>query len=240
MEHQDHRCRRGEHCADHETVDGTRIGRAINAADGLCDHCGQLVERAITALPADYVQLNLILGAGTTVGGEPVSMTRDLPIPIRVHIEALQRDMVREAAAWAASVAAVLRIDWRTDRTRPGHHLDRACRLLLASPSVLLALRDEKHIRWEYDRRVLVARDGLDGALALLQLHQRARVHLGHTRLTHRLPVPCPRCEEMALQRDDGSEEIDCVACSRRYTWAEYEKLCLILVDREERKCVVV
>lgn len=231
----EHRCRRGEYCADHEKVDGAKVGRSINAEAGLCDTCTRHVERAIEALPADYVSLNLILGKGSTVGGEPIRMTRDLPVPIRLHIEALQSDIVTEAQAWAGSVAGILKINNSPARSRPGPVLDRSCRLLARSTSVLFALRDEKHIRWEYGRRVLVARDGLDGGLALLRLHHRARTYLGAVKLVHRLPVPCPRCETMALTREDGSDAIDCGACGRRYTWDEYEKLCLILVDREEK-----
>ena len=124
----EHRCRRGEHCPDYENVDGTRLGRAINATDGLCDTCTRHVERAIAELPADYTKLNLVLGKGTTVGGEPVRMTKELPIPIRLHIEALQRDVVYEAEQWARSVATVMRVQWTlAGPVRPGFRLARAC-----------------------------------------------------------------------------------------------------------------
>lgn len=232
----DHRCRRGEYCPDAEMLDGQRYGRAINAYDGLCETCTRHVERALAELPPDYVRLNLILGKGRTVGGEPIRMTKELPVPLRLHIEALQRDIVGEAAAWAESVAHVLNVSWPVAHVRPGWTVDKACQLLANAPSAFFALRDEKHIVWACDHRVIVARDGLDGALRLLQLHQKTRVFLGHTRLVHHLPVPCPRCEAMALERDDGSETITCTDCETSYTWAEYEHLCLILVDREERK----
>jgi len=71
----DHRCRRGEYCADHEETDNTRVGRQIEKPDGLCDACTRHVERTIAELPVDYVTLNTILGKGATVGGEPVRMT---------------------------------------------------------------------------------------------------------------------------------------------------------------------
>lgn len=209
------------------------MGRAINAAEGLCDTCARHVERAVTELPADYVVLNTLLGKGSSVGGESITMTRELPVPIRLHIEALQRDVVHEAVSWGTSVAQVMRVEWTTRRARPGWHLDRACRLLARAPSVLFSLRDEKHMVWEHGVRHLVARDGLDGALLLLRLHQKARLFQGHGKLVHRLPVPCPRCESMSLEREDGQDNIDCTACERRYTWAEYEYLCLALADRK-------
>jgi hypothetical protein len=232
----DHRCRRGEHCADHEKVDDNRIGRRIEKPDGFCDTCTRQIERTIVELPIDYVTLNTILGKGATVGGEPVRMTKELPVPIRLHIEALQRAMVHEVDLWAASVAAARRIRWNPPGgVRPGWRLDRACTLLAASLDTFLGLRDEKHTVWEYGHRYAIARDGLDGALTMLRLHHRARVFLGATKLVHQLPVPCPRCEAMALEREDGSDLIVCRDCNKPYTWDEYERLCLILVDRQEK-----
>lgn len=234
----EHRCRRGQFCPDNEKMaDGTRLGRTINAADGLCDTCERHVEKAIAHLPSDYVELNTILGHGSTVGGEPIRMTREAPIPIRVHVEALQRDIVLEATQWAASVADVLGTtwDWGTlAHARPGWLLDKACSLLAGAPSALLALRDAKHEVWEHGQRYLAPRDGLDGALILTRLHHRTRALTGKQCLVNKLPVPCPRCEHMTLEREDGQDCIDCVHCARRYTWAEYEKLCMILVGRRE------
>jgi hypothetical protein len=232
----EHRCRRGSYCPEFEQLnDGTRAGAAINATEGLCGVCERHVERALADLPRDYVVLNTLLGKGSTAGGEPIRMTKELPIPIKVHVEALQRDMVREAMAWACSVAEVLNVRFAVHGgVRPGWLLSRSCALLSGAPSAFLALRDCKHTRWEYGHRVVVARDGLDGALNLLRLHQKARAYTGQTRLVHRLPVPCPRCEAMALEREDGTDTIDCTDCLRRYTWAEYEKLCLILAGRSE------
>lgn len=237
----DHRCRRGERCPEHQRLDdGTRVGKEINAAEGLCDACVRDLARAITALPRDYAVLNTLLGKGRA-DGEVVHMTKELPVPIRTHIEALQREIVTEADNWARSCADVLRVDWDLPgRARPGWVLQRACALLFRAPSVFLALREVKHTRWESSsRRVLVVRDGLDGALVLLRLHHLARVHCGQARLVHRLPVPCPRCDSMSLEREDGDDHIDCTECARRYTWDEYQKLCLILATREERRLAV-
>lgn len=233
----DHRCRRGEYCADHEEIENKRLGRQVEKPDGLCDACTRQVERTIAELPVDYVTLNTILGKGATVGGEPVRMTKELPVPIRLHIEALQRAMVHEVDLWAGSVANALRVRRSPPGgVRPGWRLDRGCHLLAGSVATFLELRDEKHTVWEYGHRYTVARDGLDGALTLLRLHHRARVFVGATKLVHQLPVPCPRCEAMALEREDGSDLIECRECNKPYTWDEYEHLCLILVDREERK----
>lgn len=225
----DHRCRRGEYCTDYEMVDGKRQGRAINATQGLCDTCTRHCERAIAALPGDYVSLNLALGRGSNGSGDLISMTREPPVPIRLHIEALQQDIVSEANAWAASVATVLNRRW-VRHARVGKQLDQACGLLVRFPSVFLALRDETHLMWDHDVRQQVVRDGLDGALALLQLHHRAGQALGAVTLVHRLPVPCPACECLALEREDGTDVIDCTECARRFTVEEYEQLCVVLV----------
>lgn len=228
----EHRCRRGDRCPDFETINGQKFGRAINASEGLCDTCERHVLRAIRSLPIDYTELNALLGKGKTVGGEPIRMTKELPVPVRLHIEATQREMVDEAVRWASSVAQVQRITF-TPRggVRPGWLLDKACALLTSSLAVLLALREEKHRLWVDGRQEIVVRDGLDGALELLRLHQKARTRTGKTRLTIKLPVPCPRCDAMSLEREDGDDHIDCRSCERHYTWEEYEKLCLILID---------
>jgi len=231
----DHRCRRGQYCDNRETVDGAVVGRAIHAEHGFCDACTRQGERAVHDLPQDYVRLNLILGKGRTVGGEPVRMTKELPVPIRLHIEALQRNMVDETDAWAHSLSRVLNVDWQAGGTRPSWRLDRGCRLICGALTAFLSLRDEKHIIWEYGHRYVAARDGLDGGLKFMSLSHKAQLFLGQTKLIHRLPVPCPRCDAMDLVREDGSDIIECRDCTKKYTWDEYQHLCLILVDREEK-----
>lgn len=226
-----HRCRRGTRCPERERLgDGTVLGGLIPAADGLCPSCTRHAELAITALPTDYVELDMMLGRTSAIGAPLVSGTRELPIPIRTSVEAVQAAIVHEAWCWAESVAEVMRIDWDsydTGHCRPGFRVQRAARLLSSAVTVLLALRDVVHIGWEdADRPVAVERDGITGALLLLDLHHQTRRVAGRTRLVHRLPAPCPRCWYSALERPDGDDSITCTNCARRFTWDEYNRLC--------------
>ena len=232
----EHRCYRANRCARWASVPGSdqRLGAAINPERGLCDTCTRQLGHALTQLPADYVALHRALA--DTAGGlrELVSRTAELPIPISASIEALQCEMVHEAWCWAESTAEVLGVTWDTQQaheTLPGRILQRATVLLGDSLSVLLALRGVQHTAWRYDVWTVLTRDGLDGAVALLHLHQRARATTGQTRLVTRLAAPCPRCDTQALDRPDGSDTVTCAACDRRYTWDEYLRLCTLAVQ---------
>lgn len=233
-----HRCRRGPRCTDRERLgDGTILGALIPAADGLCPACTRHTEQAIVELPTDYVELDLLLGKTSTTGAPLVSGTRELPVPIRLNVEAVQAAIVHEVWCWAESVAEVMRIGWDsydTGHSRPGFRVQRAARLLAGATSVLLALRDVVHIGWDTEEPAAVERDGITGALLLLDLHHQTRRVAGRTRLVHRLPAPCPRCWFSALERPDGDDIITCTNCARRYTWDEYNRLCNALsVSRE-------
>ncbi len=235
-----HRCYRGPRCAqrepDPDTPHITR-GAQINPAEGLCDACTRHLRQAITDLPRDYLDLDTAL-AGTRDGlRQLVSGTRELPVPISLSIETVQAALLHEAQCWAESVADVLNVDWDTQAardSRPGPVLERAARLLENSISVLLALRGVVHTGWILDEWTTFDRDGLDGAVILLDLSHRVRAITGQLRLVHNLPEPCPRCDHRALQRADGDDVIRCGSCGQRCTWEEYEQSCTLLGGRAE------
>ena len=236
-----YRCRRADRCADWEWVDiidpdGTagraRIGRAINTTDGLCPTCTRHVEAALLSLPRDYVELALITGAvGGTSIEEPVSRSRELPIPLRLGVVTDMEAMVTEATCLAEAVAERLRVEWDSTlvdhHTRPAVALYRATHLLAGALSVLLAVRDWSRMVWAPDGWTAVpeTRDGVDGALTCLDLHAHSRRLVGRSRLVHRLPAGCPRCERRGLVRESGDDTVSCTRCGRRYTGQEYETL---------------
>lgn len=235
-----HRCHRGHHCLtrEHNPTTGERHGGPLNAEHGYCDPCARHLEHALAALPRTYTELNTLLarvpqrGGGPAVGGTP-----DPPTPLHLDIAALQTQLVHETHCWAESTADRLDITLDTQtlhHTRPGHALQRCAHLLAEAVPVLLALRDVEHVIWLDNHLVIRVADGLDGANTLLDAHQRAQHHLGHTRTVHRMPAPCPRCETLALLREDGSDTITCAACCTRYTWTDYQQLCTILARRHE------
>lgn len=233
-----HRCRRAGRCADWEwvdtlLVDGTRsrarIGRAINSSDGMCPTCTQHTGSALAALPRDYADLSLIVGATGNSGlSEPVAGSRDLPIPLRLGVLTLLESMVAETTCLAEAVADRLRVDWDSElmdrHTRPGFALQRACRLLGGALSVLLAVRDWPRMVWAPDGWTAgpVVRDGVEGAMTVLDLHYQARRLAGRTRLVHRMPAGCLKCERFALLREDGDDTVHCARCGATYTAEEY------------------
>jgi ribosomal protein S27E len=234
-----HRCHRGARCADHETDAANpalKRGAPINPTHGLCDPCTRLLHRSLLDIPQDYLDLEVALTGCHDSLRELVAATPELPVPISLTLAAVQAELLHEAQCWAESTAEVLGVWWDTQHardSRPGAVLDRASRLLSRSISAFLALRDVVHATWLYGVWTTVERDGLDGALVFLDLHQRVRALTGQRRLVNHLPVPCPDCERTALTRDDGSETIECGACGQRLTWDQYEQSCTLLARIE-------
>jgi hypothetical protein len=65
----------------------------------------------------------------------------------------------------------------------------------------------------------------------VLDLARRAERANGFDRLVHHLPVPCPTCDTRALTREDGSDQVECRACSRVWPEQDYRRLVLILAS---------
>lgn len=228
----EHRCYRGSRCVDAERTENTRRGRLIVAAAGLCPSCERVTETAIRELPADYVQLHRMIGKVKRVGSDLVSGSRELPVPLALDVEALLAEIVHESTCWAESVSEVIGADVDTQSLR-GYRdavlVQFAAEHLADHLTVFLALRDVVHLGWADGQRTTTERHGHEGAIALLALHHRVRSYTGQTRLTHRLPAPCPRCERLTLQRHDGDDLVECATCAHRMTWDTYGSLCNIL-----------
>jgi hypothetical protein len=96
----------------------------------------------------------------------------------------------------------------------------------------------EVHVRevWHDDHRQWAARDGIDGALALLGLHERAEQVEGRTHRAHRLWAPCPnpQCQALALERPEGSDRVNCRRCLNTWSLEEYEQRASILASAYE------
>lgn len=236
----EHRCHRGARCVDHEVDQDNPLikrGKPIAEPYGLCDTCTRRVERAVAELPRDYLDLEISLSGGGNGLREVVAATPELGTPISMTLASAQSEISHEAQCWAESVAEHLGIYWDTQQardSRPGPLLVRASRLLAASVDTLLTLPEVAHTGWVYGQWTVLERDGMTGALRLLAVHQLSRALTGQKRLVNHLPVPCPRCERSALEREDGHDTVFCSACGRAWTFDEYERLCGILANRKE------
>lgn len=223
------RCVRADRCADSVMVEGLVVGAAVNTSAGLCLADERHVRSAIAGLPEVYVRLNLQLGRATSGAAEYGSGTPELPVPLRLDIEGLQRELVAEATRWAEPVSEAARLPWDTQNardSRPGPLLQHACSLLADRLPVLLALRGVAQVVFdEHHHRTVLERDGVDGALRLLALSSRAGRVLAVDRRVYRLPEPCPTCGVSAIEHADGADVVDCRDCGARFMWDRYRAL---------------
>jgi hypothetical protein len=152
VEHEPHRCYRGHMCLWWEEIDGKKQGGRIEAEKGLCEPCRTHLFDAVGSLTSSYEDLAEMLLEPTSGGGEKVTFTRELPVPLRLSIEALQAEMVHVAWTWAEIVARVVGTDGKTryqfKHTRPQVLLADATKLLRSRLSVFLAVRDEQVAVW--------------------------------------------------------------------------------------------
>lgn len=209
-------------------------GGAILTPTGLCESCAKRVFRSLSELPMDYVELHFLLASGESgITSDVVMGSRELQIPMRVSIEALQASMLHELQVWSIPVARKLGIAWDANQgieCRPGWLLNRAVKLLTNGLGTLLALPEQRYRYAALDCE-FVTRDGIGGALELMRMHDLVRFAAGKTKLIHELPSPCPRCERMTLVRHNGTEHVTCESCGVRWPEKDYKRLTLILAE---------
>lgn len=232
--HVEHRCARGDRCKNRMPLrdeagaaTGYFLAAQIEIPRGLCARCISDVEHALNHLTGDVVELTMHLGKTGQAGGVMVSSSFDHPVPIQVNLEALRAEIDSELQAWAEPVAEILGIEWDTDsmhRTRMAPRVQRAAHLLARSVSTLLALPETEHPAWgnglpvwdvELGCQDTTVRDGVDGALHLIELHRRAYAALGRTEYVERLPHPCPWCNWITLIRRNGQDNVECENCHK-------------------------
>jgi hypothetical protein len=228
-----YRCARAGACraaeVDHR---GRRVGVGLEQPDTLCGGCVLAVRRAVAALPRDYAELELILDVRGRAG-EKVSGSPELPVPPRLDVLVAQANLDAELSCWVEPVAETLGVDWDTTAmaaSRPGPRITRAANLLEPHVGLLLRLEPLDMLGWTAARLVPTTRTGLDGALALLQCHQRARLLSTGGSGDVRLPVPCPSCEGLLVRRN-GLSHVACQSCPRTWPEADYARLCAVLAD---------
>jgi len=251
-----HRCARGDHCQDRQAVrdgDGRHTGswlpRTITTERGLCDTCTRTVQYALGHLAGDVVELTMLLGRSGGAMETLVASSPELRVPISLAIEALRAEIDDELQAWAEPVAEELVINWDTSamgHSRIAVRVQRAASLLMNAVPTLIALPEQEHSAWlngepkedpdDPGVQDTVIRDGVDGALALLDLHRRAYSIAGRTELVHRLPTPCPWCDMRALVRHNGSSHVECENCRRIIEEKHYHWFTSVLVREEERR----
>lgn len=256
MGESERRCARGGLCVareperdDRQQPTGVWLPALIAEPRGLCAACTRVVVHALNHLAGDVVELTMLIG-NTSAAEVHVGGSRDLPVPIRLGIEALRAEIDHELQLWAEPVAEALGVEWDTTKmghSRFGPRVQRAAHLLVGAVDTLLGLPEQEQPAWwegepvwddVLDVQDTVFRDGVDGALALVELHRRAYAAAGRTKYVTRLPQPCPWCSWATLVRHNGQDHVECENCRKVVPRPLLDWLVSTLLRERERQAV--
>lgn len=228
---------------------GGWVGADLPTEDGLCPICISAVDSALIHLRGDIVELTGMIGRepdGSTLEATRISVSAPGPsLPIREGIEALRALIDHEVNSWATSVAREQGVtSWSTLAARRAtieRRVDDAAKLLRHRLSGFLALGPTEHRArsltarrsdghdpdtcTRYGDDYWTTRTGLDGALLLLQLHERAWTLAGRSTRAERMHLPCKTCSWLELRHETGGSEVWCGHCGARTKWADYQLL---------------
>lgn len=205
----------------------------------LCDTCLDAAPRDIEALPLDYRDLEQLLPPALGVWGDGTPHGTDQRAPIRLGVEALQRQIWAVLVTWEQVVRDSDRLsDIALLGVRDGFAVSRAVRVL--SPRVQLlatigpvTVQDYPLIDVEtatvYHGHVYEQVSGARGILDLVRTHAKARSVLGLTAPVRRLPGVCDKCSRPDLRQDQPREAGDeqpvyCGSCRLTMTYSDWEK----------------
>ncbi len=249
-------CLSAEHCKAFNPA----TKRAADTPDPLCGDCIDAAGRDVRALVYDYLDLAQLHEASMSQAiNEKTAGSKDSPMLIAGHVEALQAEIVHVATTWEYEVRVAARLsdpharvpvaDWHTTLSRPapepkvraGHAAQRAVGILaprlralsLIGPTAVCPTGVE-------DDPTDVA--GWEAVHHLQRLHRRARHMLGRTRRTFWLAGDCPDCDARTVPGVDGplyrSEpahphdpmSVCCDRCRMARPYADFEHYMLNLV----------
>ena len=249
---EDRRCVSGPACVKRERAnpdDGTRwLGALLVQPEGMCPACITSVGHTIGYLPYDVGELTALIAADGVSGGEIVSSSRELPVPIRLGVEALRAEIDFELQYWAEIVAAETDAEWdsaKIARYRQQDRVQRAADFLSLRVDTLVKIVPQERCAWTMDGepmrddagdREVIELSGLDGALRMLELHRRVYSVAGRTKLVHRLTPACPWCDQRTLVRHNGSDVVECESCDKKIDEKHFRWFVAVLVREEARR----
>ena len=235
-------CAQGDWCRGYRIEDGKRLPALPPRP--FCEPCARLIAKNLDDLPERFAQLYAELG-NKRKAGERISGTREAPVPVRLDIDALMREIIMVLASWDERIRHLAGMTFpgttATRLRRDGPAITSYVETLALRLSALLTLQSEPmrrdilieevrpgdtgviHVSAEY---ASVNRDlsGIDAGLEILTLHRRCRAKLAETRRRDHLDVPCPGCDALGLERDDGSDwAAECTQCGRQLNQDQYE-----------------
>lgn len=235
------RCAEGDNVYDPDTRERVdRLGKILYKP-GLCDACTRSVSYALANLPGDVGELSELLEPATRIRyrdpdmpSQPHVMTAP-PLPLRSDVFDLQHLIDYEATMWAESVADHANLAWdskATERSTQLHRVTKACRLLKTNLAAFVALPPQEHrarslaVRRDHGHDpdhatrnrddYWTIRDGIQGALRLVELHERATRYAG--RHPDTTITPCPTCHRRTLYREHRLNKVLCRYCKDEFS----------------------
>jgi hypothetical protein len=176
----------------------------------LCRACAYRLRRHITQAPAVHAWLWLAMVREQS-GTEPISGSREAPLPIRVALHDLRDDLTAVMASWADVVASESRLVGPE-----GDSLTHTVPWLL------------RHLQGALSR-IWVG----DLADEMADLHRRAYLAAPWDRERRDLPAPCPECGLLTLALYGGADEVVCrnAVCGETIPSRLYDHYVRVLAD---------
>jgi hypothetical protein len=193
----------------------------------LCDGCLTAAEPDIRGLVFDYLDLEqLHEPAMSQAAKENTGGSRERPVPVNAHAEALQAEIVHATAVWEYELRVAGRLSdpgtfqplWRTTvydsinlehdtsvqlKARSGHLVQRAVGIIAPRLERLAAMPATVVCPAGVEDEP-VAMFGWEAVHQLQALHQRARGMLGRTTRRFWIPGECWTCGAHPTQTTDG------------------------------------
>lgn len=236
-----HPCARGKWCAsakNAEQPDGTTARIPGFTYQAFCPACTDHIVTALAELPGAYARIEDEYGSPVRRGDQAVRTPFGPSVPIRLDVDALQREAPPVIGGWAARVRSVPGLQLSApERGSPesAEGFAEACKVLRLHPGPLLSLQpgwmtrtyrlpldeetealiaDEEIVRAGEDYvAVQVLCDGTTAGNEILGLQWRSTAVLGELRAkpTELMGVPCRAdgCGWMSLVRADPPPDPD-------------------------------
>lgn len=181
-------CRMGEQCRRRDA----RSGEPSPAGErGFCLPCERHGQFAISELPGDWRRLHEMIGVAG--GGFAVSIPSgqvDPPIPLRVSIDAIMRDINWTLIAWELAVRDKARLSAVSEHgVRAEVEVPRAAATLVTHYDTLLSLPPTDYLDYAIGPHTM---DGPAAMMSLTRLHHLARSAIGDSRRCEKRTLPCP------------------------------------------------
>ena len=201
----------------------------------LCDADLTHATAGIALLTCDYRDLEQLLPrpVGQRGDGQP-SRGGEAPIPLRLDVEALQREIWWLTTAWAEVLADRHRLSDPPMRIRDGYAVEWAVRILSPRVEQLARITDVQMASYprpddtttRFRTVTLTYVPGAQGVLDLSRAHQRARSVLGLTEPVYVLPGYCRSrgCGRPQLRVKGGSDTVWCDYCAAVMTRDDYDR----------------